>query len=121
MKENEDRDYKWTSVGRDFKNSDKTAAGNLSKSSLNRNNFATLTGNPSALINGFTNSYIFKESINGEKCCRPIKARCSFEEGGTVCNTTIAPIKCGKGCSLIIKDVQKLENNNKEKTVFHSK
>ena len=91
-------------------------------SSLNRNNFATLTGIASALVNGFTYSYLFKESRNGKKCCRPIKSKCLFEEkkGGNVCKTTTGRIKCGRGCFLIVKAVKKMEKKSKEKTPFHS-
>ena len=81
------------------------------------NNFATLIGIASALVNGYTYSYVYKESRHGEKCCRPIKSKCRFDqkERGNFCKTTRGRIKCGKGCSRIIKALEKLERKEKKK------
>ena len=72
------------------------------------------------LINGFTYSYINKKSKNGEKCCRPVKSKCQPDEttiftGKIVCKITRGEIKCGKGCTRIIKALEKLERREKKK------
>merc|ERR1711974_53778 len=90
-KENEDsKDYKWTNIGSDY-SGDKS-------------------GIPSVLVNGYTYSYVHKESKNGEKCCRPIKSKCDVNKKlGNTCKISRGEVKCGKGCSQVIKALKKLQ------------
>merc|ERR1712108_41204 len=56
------------------------------------------------LKNGYTYSYVPKESINGEECCRPVKSKCRMKENwGNICKISRGQIRCGKGCTRIIK------------------
>ena len=87
----------------------------LSRVFWNQNNFAILSGIPSVLVNGFTYSYVLKESRNGEKCCRPIKSKCQENKNLNTCRISKGQVKCGKGCTKIIKALKKLERKEKKK------
>ena len=87
----------------------------MPKHLVNLNNFAILTGVASALANGYTYSYFHTESRNGEECCRPIKSKCDVNENfGNTCKITRGQNECGKGCSRIIKSLEKLERREKK-------
>ena len=88
----------------------------------NQNNLATLPGFASVLINGYTYSYVYKDPRNGEKCCRPIKSKCEWEEiivqnlftkkmpkRRDTCKITRGDILCGKRCTRIKKALEKLQ------------
>ena len=89
----------------------------------NQNNLATLPGFASVLINGYTYSYVYKDPRNGEKCCRPIKSKCEWEEiivqnlftkkmpkkRRDTCKITRGDILCGKRCTRIRKALEKLQ------------
>ena len=88
----------------------------------NQNNLATLPGIASVLINGYTYSYVYKDPRNGEKCCRPIKSKCEWEEiivqnlftkkmpkRRDTCKITRGDILCGKRCTRIRKALEKLQ------------
>ena len=88
----------------------------------NQNNLATLPGFASVLINGYTYSYVYKDPRNGEKCCRPIKSKCEWEEiivqnlftkkmpkRRDTCKITRGEILCGKRCTRIKKALEKLQ------------
>ena len=82
----------------------------------NLNYFATLSGIPSVLLNGYTYSYVHKESKKGEECCRPIKSKCYVNKKlRNTCKLSRGEVKCGKGCSQIIKALKKLQRKEKKK------
>ena len=62
------------------------------------------------------NGYVPEESRNGEKCCRPMKSKCQFNENqGHVCKISTGQIRCGKGCTGIGKASEKLQRSKKKK------
>ena len=76
--------------------------------------FCNSTLGISVLVKGYTYSYVYKESRNGEKCCRPIKSKC-HRKNETTCKIMRGQVKCGKGCARIIKALEKLQGKEKEK------